>query len=1124
METIQMISRVCSISVDRALGWFEGMVMRQQAARLSAEGKGPLSMILNPSPNVEMLATRTDLLESDRDAQAGVEFMDVDAPLPPPSSSGRLRDRRSLGTRDLDEPIPSVRAGSSSQGRPVEPSSKTPTLKLAAPKSTKRPGSQPAYDPKFGSQQPLPDISQRFNRTPLVIDENVARKIDLINDQIQTRACQQIAKTQKIEVCRACTRKNGDPCRFREFRGLTIGGKGRYIDQSFIDKSTDKDAVVSIGEHTSAVLPSDSSESYILNIASAAFHRLLKEELTFLSAQKTTFLRPPFAGTRQSCDHCETSIFNVHFMCTKCGMDICMDCALEFDDTSLSSKLGYCKKHTRHFRSDLMVVYRLPMDKCIRTMKDAETWASRAPELMSPSFKAQKPIVKQILEPEAFVNGARVPSHIPFDIFADSSNYMRVAASRASFDGFQKNWRNREIVVVTCLLDRVTADWSPLHFIEEHGTEVTKMADCRTGAEVEMEVGTFFEGFLGRERKPVGADGKEMILKLKDWPADKHFREKFPTHYDDFMQLLPFKPYYHPLGELNLAARLPSTCVPPDLGPKMYNAYGSDDGENGKGTTNLHLDMADAVNVMTYSSSNSSPDAPAAAVWDIYSYADLPSLRAFLRDYAQETGCRIDDPIHDQWIYLNAPLRERLYREYGVRGWRVYQNPGDAVFVPAGCAHQVCNYRDAIKVAIDFVSPESVEMCEGLTKEFRLLTATHRRRPDLLQLKTIFWYAWRECWRNVRAGTGGSMVAATQAREEVREEVKRDEGKGKEPERVGEGGMKGTKRPLNTTDTWGSPQSHKHDLNPPAFFSAPTSPRVKKPRLSAPSMSPSPDAEEQVTHLEARRLVEESSDDDQVIFVHSEEEEEEILEEGTVIPLPVPNPLVQVGSKLVRKEEDSGRGRRGSRSSSGAGVSSLSSLLSEGKGHGEERYRPSEGGESSSSRKKHRKSSSRGSPAPEWEGRKVPKDHHSHGHGSAKRDNTYANIPLVSISSPEGSSSPGTLSYMIAGREGKGPRIRVSVGHEHAGRSVTLGEVVGKSASQDEISPSKHRHPRQGEDRVGRSERERAEGAPFLEKKSREKHKHRRRDSEHRHSDGHDEHRTREKEHRRHWDDDVPSA
>lgn len=47
------------------------------------------------------------------------------------------------------------------------------------------------------------------------------------------------------------------------------------------------------------------------------------------------------------------------------------------------------------------------------------------------------------------------------------------------------------------------------------------------------------------------------------------------------------------------------------------------------------------------------------------------------------------DPIHDQLIYLDPDLRQRLLEEYGVRGWSIAQAVGDAIFIPAGAPHQV---------------------------------------------------------------------------------------------------------------------------------------------------------------------------------------------------------------------------------------------------------------------------------------------------------------------------------------------------------------------------------------------------------------------------------------------------
>jgi hypothetical protein len=73
------------------------------------------------------------------------------------------------------------------------------------------------------------------------------------------------------------------------------------------------------------------------------------------------------------------------------------------------------------------------------------------------------------------------------------------------------------------------------------------------------------------------------------------FAEVFPELFQDFESALPFPRYTRRRGFMNLASRFPEDLVAPDLGPKMYNAYASDDGVNGKGTTKLHLDITDAV-------------------------------------------------------------------------------------------------------------------------------------------------------------------------------------------------------------------------------------------------------------------------------------------------------------------------------------------------------------------------------------------------------------------------------------------------------------------------------------------------------------------------------------------------
>ena len=71
------------------------------------------------------------------------------------------------------------------------------------------------------------------------------------------------------------------------------------------------------------------------------------------------------------------------------------------------------------------------------------------------------------------------------------------------------------------------------------------------------------------------------------------------------MEALPLAAYTTPcLGEgpLNLATALHPEDNPTDLGPKTYIAYGREEEADGEGdsVTKLHLDMTDAINLMTH--------------------------------------------------------------------------------------------------------------------------------------------------------------------------------------------------------------------------------------------------------------------------------------------------------------------------------------------------------------------------------------------------------------------------------------------------------------------------------------------------------------------------------------------
>jgi hypothetical protein len=122
-------------------------------------------------------------------------------------------------------------------------------------------------------------------------------------------------------------------------------------------------------------------------------------------------------------------------------------------------------------------------------------------------------------------------------------------------------------------------------------------------------------------------------------------------------------------------------------GPKMYIAYGHEQNHLCHGSTRLHLDVTSAINILLYAVDRRD-GSPGGAVWHIFAPEVASELRKFMRNEPIAFKGR-GDPIHDQATYLTPHLLQALDRDHGIRPYIIRQQPGDAVYIPAGCAHQV---------------------------------------------------------------------------------------------------------------------------------------------------------------------------------------------------------------------------------------------------------------------------------------------------------------------------------------------------------------------------------------------------------------------------------------------------
>ncbi|CAF2649276.1 unnamed protein product [Rotaria sp. Silwood2] len=591
-------------------------------------------------------------------------------------------------------------------------------------------------------------------------------------------------------------------CRFQHCRTLNYLGDDKYEVEGFITvgqvKSQDTKYLPTANSGGQPPLNLINAKYIFIQIAKVFCLMFLHEEAEQSRQNKKAIIWKQYmAGWREVCDACSTTLFNYHYMCKECGYMLCIECSNELSQMNIEKRKKF-KRICAHVNTYSLSEF-IPWDILIKLRNDCINYLSKLKidysmkfyqslrnENLSMFIKTLKMNRLHDIRDVQKIWSSIDCNHDPnIEFYCNGrlpvfNEWISENAKRF----FRKVWTASCPVLIKQVHNNLSKTlWQPnsfkLHMIDHRETPLLWDCETLTAIQTNEEILIrFWEGFerLNVRLKDDEHGGRRRILKLKDWPTKKDFASVFPERLHDLMNNIPFSDYtrrsyvyndvmYHG-GVHNIVERLPACLVKPDLGPKLYIAYSQLTSREAKqaGTTNLHIDVSDAVNVLVYVGIGGHGDDGSdkeeeirqveaeildsnidqaqlqrlrngerpGALWHLFRSDDAKKIREYIGRTQRKTAG--SDSIHDQTAYLEREDLEKLKDCSNVEAYPILQFLGDAVFIPSGAPHQVKNLHSCIKIAEDFVSPENLDRCLITTNEFRSLSKTHTNHADILQV------------------------------------------------------------------------------------------------------------------------------------------------------------------------------------------------------------------------------------------------------------------------------------------------------------------------------------------------------------------------------------------------------
>lgn len=215
------------------------------------------------------------------------------------------------------------------------------------------------------------------NTQSISLDQPIA--ITYKQRQFQDEDCSKL-NHEKINPCIDCLRTTPGICRFKGFRKIERNVNGTIEESGFGDSQndptpTDKELWnLASGCERFGELNMEHAK-YIFRKIFKPIQKICDQELktikdyvqnnqqSQIEPQRTNpqVLWKPFVEQqREMCDKCQTSLFNVHWVCEKCGLAICIDCKEENENRKAEDIMPCSNGETTHDLNNLSLTEFIP--------------------------------------------------------------------------------------------------------------------------------------------------------------------------------------------------------------------------------------------------------------------------------------------------------------------------------------------------------------------------------------------------------------------------------------------------------------------------------------------------------------------------------------------------------------------------------------------------------------------------------------------------------------------------------------------------------------------------------------------------------------------------------------------